>query len=200
MTARERARAAAFVPQSEQVVFPFSVLSLVLMGRYARLQGLGYETPADMEAARAAMRLTEVEALADRPVTELSGGELHRVTMARALAQETPLLLLDEPNAHLDVRHQLRLFSLLRRLQGDEGRTILMVVHDLNLAALFADRVAILGEGRLQALGTPAEVLTSGNLQRHFGVRAHVTEGPQPGRPHIMLLPGEPGADASAAG
>lgn len=185
--ARARAKLIAVVPQNEDMVFPFTVRSMVLLGRGPHLGYFGYETQADLTAAEHAMEQAGVAKFAARKVTDLSGGELHRVLIARALAQETPILLLDEPNAHLDLRHQVELFELLSRLHT-EGRTILCITHDLNLAAKYCKRLIMLDDGRTVADGAPHEVITEQRLERHFGVRTRVTM--EDGTPSIRLLRG----------
>lgn len=188
-SARERARHIAVVPQMEAVVFPWSVTAMVLLGRHPHTAGFGYESARDREAAHEAMALVGVAHLAARSVTDLSGGELHRVLIARALAQETPVLLLDEPNAHLDIRHQVDLFGLLSRLHRDQGRSILIITHDLNLASMYSDRIMLLDAGASVALGTPAEVLRPDILSRHFQVDVRVETDESTGRPHVIVKP-----------
>jgi len=170
---RQRARLMALVPQFEETVFAFPVRDMVLMGRAPHVRGWGFERAEDDEAAERAMRLAGVLDLAGRSVTDLSGGELHRVLIARALAQDTPILLLDEPNAHLDLRHQVALFELLRALHA-EGRSIVCVTHDLNLAARYCERLLLLADGGIAADGAPLDVLTPERIHEHFGVRADV--------------------------
>jgi iron complex transport system ATP-binding protein len=182
---RDRARLMAVVLQSEDMVFPFTVRAMVLLGRGPHLGYFGYETEADLAAAERAMEQAGVREFADRKVTDLSGGELHRVLIARALAQEAPILLLDEPNAHLDLQHQVQLFELLSRLHS-EGRTIVCITHDLNLAARYCERLLLLDDGRTVADGTPRQVLTEGSIAQHFGVHAQVTL--EAGVPSIRLL------------
>jgi iron complex transport system ATP-binding protein len=188
LPSRERARLVALVAQSEDMVFPNSVRAMVLLGRYPHLSGFGFEGPADYEAADRAIAFTGLTHLASRPVTKLSGGEQHRVTIARALAQETPVLLLDEPNAHLDLKHQTELFDLLLALNRDQGRTIVCVTHDLNLAAQYATRVGILSGGRIAAIGAPEDVLTRELIAAHFGVAAEVRRSDETGRVSIVSL------------
>ncbi len=182
---RERARQCAVVPQTEDMVFPFSVRAMVLLGRAPHVGFMGYETDDDLAAAQRAMENAGVLDFADRLVTDLSGGELHRVLIARALAQEAPILLLDEPNAHLDLHFQVELFELLSRLHAD-GRTILCITHDLNLAARYCERLLLLDDGRLVADGAPVEVLTPERIQRHFSVTVAVNI--EDSIPHIRLL------------
>jgi iron complex transport system ATP-binding protein len=129
---------------------------------------------------------TACESLANRPLGELSGGEQQRVLLARALAQETPVLLLDEPTAHLDLRHQARLLSLVRELAREHGLAVLMALHDLNLVALYADRVALLSEGRLFALGSPEQVLTPETLMAAYQVALNVVPHPEYGTPLVL--------------
>ncbi|HEX2211699.1 MAG TPA: ABC transporter ATP-binding protein [Longimicrobium sp.] len=153
------ARAVGVVPQGEDSVFPVSVRELVGMGRYPHLGAWRREGDADRRAVEEAMRRCDVWALAARPVPTLSGGERQRARVARALAQEAATLALDEPTAALDVAHEMAIFELLRDL-GHAGKTVLVVTHNLNLAARYADRLVLLHRGCVAAEGTPAEVLT----------------------------------------
>jgi iron complex transport system ATP-binding protein len=179
----------AMVPQVEPAILPTTVRAAVLMGRYPHLSGFGFEGEADRLAAGEAMRLCGIEDLASRPVTSLSGGEQHRVLIARALAQQTPVLLLDEPNAHLDLRYQKELFDLLARLNRQERKTVVCVTHDLNLAAAYAKRVAILAGGSIAADGSPREVLTRENIARHFNVDVSVVDLPGTDTPGVFVIP-----------
>ena len=150
----------AAVPQEMPTDFPLRVGELVLLGRlpYLPATGLGFESKADLAAAEAALHACGVAALAERPIHQLSGGELRRVFIARALCQGAPIVLLDEPTGGLDLRHQLGILDLLRR-RAREGLAVLVVLHDLNLAASVCDRVVVLKEGVLVAAGTPNDVL-----------------------------------------
>ena len=177
---RERARLVAAVLQDEPLEFPFTALEVVLMGRRARLGPFGFEAAADVEAAERAMRDTGVVELAARPMSELSGGERKRVLLARALAQETPVLILDEPAAALDVRHQLELFELLEARKR-AGAAVVVVVHDLNLAAQWCDRVALLRAGAPAVVGRVDEVLTPARLAAALGVEVAVGAHPTTG-------------------
>jgi iron complex transport system ATP-binding protein len=170
---RELACALAVVPQAATITFPFRVAEVVLMGRSPHLGALGFETRDDLARAAAAMARVGIEALADRSVLELSGGELQLVLLARALAQDPRVLLLDEPTAHLDLRHRVQVSALVRELVR-EGRSALVVSHDLSLAARSGDRVALLRQGELRALGTPREVLTPARLREVFDVDTEV--------------------------
>jgi iron complex transport system ATP-binding protein len=180
-TRAELARRIAFVPQDGAPQFPFSVFEIVLMGRSPHTRGVLFENAADRAIAERMMELTDISHLHDQAITRLSGGERQRAYIARALAQQPEILLLDEPNAHLDISHQGDLFRLLRKLNTESGITIVSVSHDLNLAAAASDRIAMLQEGTLAALGTPGEVLTREGIARVF--RADVLIDPHPLRP-----------------
>jgi iron complex transport system ATP-binding protein len=163
----ELARVLGVVPQREEIAFPLLVEETVLLGRYARLGPLAAPSRADRLAVQAALERCDVAGLARRPVDSLSGGEWQRVRLARALAQEPRALVLDEPTASLDVRHEMELLELVRRLV-DDGMAGLIITHQLNLAARFADRMLLLDRGRMAAEGTPVEVLTRETLARVF--------------------------------
>lgn len=190
----EMARAVGVVPQGEETVFPISVRELVGMGRYPHLGPWRREGDADRRAVEEAMRRCDVLGLAARPVATLSGGERQRARVARALAQEAPTLALDEPTAALDVAHEMAIFELLRDL-GHAGKTVLLVTHNLNLAARYADRLVLLDRGRVAAEGTPAEVLTRETVERVYGwpveIVRHPGPGPDAGAPQVVPLAGE---------
>lgn len=190
----ELAREIGVVPQGEETVFPMSVRELVAMGRYPHLGPWRREGEADRRAVSEAMRRADVEALAHRPVGTLSGGERQRARIARALAQEPGTLALDEPTAALDVAHEMAIFELLRDL-GRAGTTVLLVTHNLNLAARYADRLVVLDEGRVAAEGTPVEVLTVELVQRVYRWPArivpHPGPGPDAGAPQVVPLAAE---------
>ena len=161
------ARIVGVVPQREETVFPLRVSEMVMLGRYARLGPLAAAGAADRDAVTRALERCDATELADRRVDELSGGEWQRVRVARAIAQEPRVLILDEPTASLDVRHEMELFELVRELV-DDGLTGVVITHELNLAARFADRMLLLDQGRVVLAGTPAEVLDREVLGRVF--------------------------------
>ena len=165
--AREIARRVASVPQDETAPFAFTVRQIVTMGRLARSNGL-LDTPEDEAAATHAMRRADCEPLADRPIAETSGGERQRALVARALAQDAPLILMDEPSAHLDPAHGAWIARLVRELAG-EGRAVVVALHDLNLASAMADRTLLLAEGGVVADGPTDAVLASDTLDQAFG-------------------------------
>lgn len=171
MGRRQIARRVAWVPQEAERAFAFRVRDVVAMGRNPYLGRFAPEGEHDREQIDTAMVQTELLALADRPITELSGGEWRRVIIARALAQETRLLLLDEPTASLDLAHQLEVLALLGDLAA-QGRCVVASLHDLSHAARWCDRLVVLSEGSIAAVGRPVEVLTQDGLARWFGIRA----------------------------
>lgn len=168
MSVQEIARRIAVVPQEEAIPFRFSVREIVLMGRIAWSSGLA-DTPDDRRIAEEAMRFADCLQFADRPIDELSGGEKQRVLIARALAQETPILLLDEPTTHLDITHQIGISRLVRELSA-QGKTVIAAMHDLNMVGLMADRAILLGDGVVKLAGTTAEVLGSQELDQVYEV------------------------------
>ncbi len=172
---RELARRLAVVPQESHVAFPFSVLELVLMGRAPHLGSLGFERERDIEIARKAMAFTDVLPFEARRIDELSGGEKQRVVLARALAQQPEVLLLDEPTAFLDIRHQVDIHRLLGRLRDERGLTVILVSHDLNLAARYCSKLALFHEGSLFAFGRAYQVITQENIEATY--RADVLVG-----------------------
>jgi iron complex transport system ATP-binding protein len=184
---RGLARQVAVVPQDLAPAFTLSVEELVLMGRHPHAVGRFFEGPADVAAARRAMALTGVADLAGTPLEALSGGERQRAVLARALAQEPRLLLLDEPTSHLDLRHQREIVGLLRTLNRSQAMTIVLVSHDLNLAAELADRLLLLVGGRVARLGTPAEVLDEAALEAAYGCPVRVEKSPLSGRPVVSV-------------
>jgi iron complex transport system ATP-binding protein len=187
LTRWELARRVAVVPQDAPPAFPFTVEQLVLMGRYPHAPGRFFERPEDLAVAREAMAATGVLDLAPCALESLSGGERQRATLARALAQEPRLLILDEPTAHLDLRYQAEVAGLLRRLNRERGVTILLVSHDLNLAAELSDRLLLLAEGRPVRLGAPEEVLETALIEAVYGCRLWIESNPKTGRPRVQM-------------
>ncbi len=184
---RELGRRIGVVPQETAVTFPFSVTEMVLFGRTPHVGGFGFEGEADLVAARRAMERTDTAHLARRAVTELSGGERQRVILARALAQEPAILLLDEPAAFLDIRHEVEMYDLLRDLQRG-GMTVVSVLHDLNIAALYCDRLLLLHEGRVARAGTAADVITYQTLTEVYGTEVYVAMNDITGCVNVLPL------------
>lgn len=185
----ERARLVGVLPQIEEPAFPVTARGLVRMGRYPRLGRWRRPGPADVAAVTGAMERCGVIAQANRAFDTLSGGERQRVRLARALAQEPVALALDEPTAALDVAHEMELWELLAELVRDH-RAVLLTTHDLNLAARYADRLVLLGKGRVEASGSPREVLTAAAVERVYGwpveIVAHPGPGPDRGAPQVV--------------
>lgn len=193
-----RARRIAVVAQSGLLPDGFSAFEAVLMGRTPHLRLLQSEGPRDAAAVRSAMERAACWDLRDRPVQELSGGERQRVLIARALAQEPALLLLDEPTSHLDISHQVETFQLLVALCRGEGLAVVAVVHDLTLAAMFADRVALLSNGRIVADGSPEAVLREDLLSAAYGLPVRILRHPDSGHPIVVPDAATPAAYAGA--
>lgn len=179
---REVARRLSLLPQDASPPAGVTVRALVELGRQPHVARLGFLRRADREAVAWALAATGVEHLADRVVDTLSGGERQRAWLALALAQRTPLLLLDEPTTYLDVRHQLDVLELVRKLNRDHGLTVCWVLHDLNAAAAFSDRMVWLRDGRVVAQGPPEELMTPELVRRTFDVDAVVVDEPRTGR------------------
>lgn len=175
---RELAAKLALVPQDFTINFAFTVLEVVLMGRHPYLPRFGSVSAADLTKAEQAMASIGISDFRDRYVTELSGGEKQRVVVARALAQDTPVLMLDEATSNLDIGHTLEIMNVARQRVRQEGATIIAVIHNLNLAAAYCDELIFMQEGRIVAGGPTATVLTAETIQAVFGVEAQVTADP----------------------
>lgn len=182
------ARRLAFVGQENPVAFSFSVLELVLMGRAPYLGSFRFESPRDLALARAALDRFGLLGLAARPIQELSGGERKRVFLARALAQEPGIALLDEPTAHLDLRHAAEIFARFGELRAEHGMAMVATLHDLNAAALYADRVLLLKDGVAMGCGEPEQVLTEEKLREVYETNVYVGRNPASGA--LAILPG----------
>ena len=185
------ARTIAMVPQQLPLDFPFTVAESVLMGRAPYHGALGIEDQRDFTIAKQAMAFTEVEHLADRRLDQLSGGEQQRVFIARAICQEPRIMLLDEPTASLDLAHQVRIMDLMERLKAEKQVTVIMVSHDVNIAALYADQLLLLKDGKILRSGLPREVLTFQNLEEAYGCELLVDESPLGDSPRITPVPGK---------
>jgi len=186
------ARQVAYMPQDLSSDFAFTALDMVLMGRFPYRQPrkwslLGWEQRSDHLVVQQAMEQADVTHLADREMGTLSAGERQRVLLARALAQEPGVLLLDEPTAHLDLQHQLDLCRILKRMHVQHGMTVLLVSHDINLASQYCDRVLIMKEGCRMYLGSPLDVITQPNLKEVYGCQVLIDAHPETGLPRVSL-------------
>lgn len=194
LSARSIGRLVATVPQETHLAFDFDVADVVAMGRTPHRSRFATTTEADRTAVDSALERTETAQFADRSVDDLSGGERQRVVFARALAQETPVLLLDEPTASLDINHQIKTLSMARDLAA-EGKTVVAAIHDLELAARFCDRLALLADGELLEVAPPEAVLTAERLETAFGIRTAVGTNPVTGTATVTPLTDGPPRD-----
>lgn len=176
----------AYVPQSPEAAFGFRVRELVLMGRYAHGGVLGIPSANDLAVVEDAMERTDTAQLATRKLGELSGGEAQRVMIARAVAQEPSILLLDEPTSHLDMQHQMRIHVMMRQLSRDTGMAVVCVSHDVNLAARFADHVVLMRKGRVIADGPVADTIREDALRETYDINVHLIS--VPGLPVPMVI------------
>ena len=189
-TSKALARAVAFVPQRLPVDLPFTVGEAVLLGR-APYQGvLGIEREKDLEITKQALQFTGIDHLSDSNLSQLSGGEQQRVFIARAICQEPEIMLLDEPTASLDLAHQVKVMDLMEKLKLEKCITVIMVSHDVNLAAMYGDQVLLLKNGEVVCIGTPSEVLSFRKLEETYACKLLVDESPLGGFPRVTLVPG----------
>lgn len=188
---RAVARRVTVVAQEPELRFPVTVIDFVLGGRYAWSNAWGWENEHDLEIARQILNETELTSFADRLMNELSGGERQRAVLARALATEAQILLLDEPTANLDLAHQATMLRLVRSRCDDRNAAAVVVTHDVNLAAEFADRVMLLMDGRTFAIGSPSEVLTAKLLRQVFDLEVLVDAHPITGGPRVTPVYGK---------
>jgi iron complex transport system ATP-binding protein len=187
LSRREVARRVAVVPQDTHSTFDFTVLDIVLMGRYPHLRPFELEGPADLEIAREALAATGTAALEHRHFTTLSGGEKQRVVIASALAQMASVLLLDEATASLDLAYQFEIAALLKRLNAERGTTMIVSTHDLNFAAALCSRVVLLKDGRVLAKGQTEDVVTASHIRALYGIDADVQFHQRAG--HLTVVP-----------
>jgi len=188
MKQKEMAQVVAVVPQGTSITFPFTVREIVLMGRSPHLGLMQMEQKSDMRIADNAMALTDTLEFADRTIDELSGGERQRVIIARALAQEPKIMLLDEPTSYLDINHQIEIFDLIKRLNGEQDLTVVIVSHDLNMAAEYCDRLILLKNGEVYKDGSPKEVITEAYIREVYGANVLVSENTITGAPQITPI------------
>jgi len=185
---KEIAQKVAIVPQETAMIFPFYAEEIVLMGRFPHLGRYSFEDKKDYKIVHEAMEKTDTLAFADRRFSELSAGERQRVLIARALAQEPKVLLLDESTVFLDLKHQSQFLALLKQLNTEQQLTVIFVTHDINLAAQNADRIILLYSGEIYAIGKPAEVITAANIKEVYDVDAGIDSNPYDGSPRVTLL------------
>ncbi len=189
LSLKERARRVAVLTQNGDMRFPFSCREVVSMARYPYLKRWSMETARDREAVEKAMMLTDTAALSERLIGEVSGGERQRVLMAKSLAQETPALILDEATSAMDIHRKLQVFRVLDKLNREENLTVLAVMHDINLAALFCRRMIFLKEGIIEADSPTDEALTPEILEKVYKTQVLIGETGRPGKKQVMFLP-----------
>jgi iron complex transport system ATP-binding protein len=187
LRSRELAREIAYVPQLYQVPFDFTVEEIILMGRYVHQGKFAGITTSDRSIMEEIMDLTETALLKDKKIAHLSGGERQRVFIARALAQDTPILFLDEPSAHLDINYQVEIYRILKRLQEEKNKTILSAEHNINLAVPYSQKILFLKNGRIHSLGLPKDLITKQNIQEVFQTDVDVRKNLHSGLPEISL-------------
>jgi iron complex transport system ATP-binding protein len=183
----EVARSIAIVPQDTLIVFEFLVWDVVMMGRIPYLKRFRKTTEKDLEVVEKCLRLTNTMDLAHRFINELSAGERQRVIITKALVQEPQVLILDEPTAHLDISHQVEILDLIKHLSRTEGLTVISVLHDLNLASEYCDRLILMSDGKIHAQGTPEEVLNYKTIEEIYKTIVVVGQNPISKRPYVFL-------------
>jgi len=188
LSRREVAKQIAVVAQENETKFPVTVMDFVLAGRFATGSAFGWETEGDIAAARHALSQCDLAEFADRLMNELSGGERQRVVLARAIATDAKIFLLDEPTANLDLAHQALMFGLIRERCKNENCSAVVITHDLNLAAEFADKVVMLNDGRVFAFGSPTEVLNQQNIDEVYNVQVLLDQNPASGKVRVTTV------------
>ena len=191
------ARIIAVVSQESLIIFPFTVQEIVLMGRAPHLSKWRFEGETDFRIARQAMEMTDTLSLMNRSMNALSGGERQRVLIARALAQEPQIMLLDEPTAFLDIKHQIDFFDLVKTLNKEQALTVIAVTHDINLASLYCDRIILLRSGCIHCMGSPDEVIDESNIKEVYETNVTVDRNPVTGQPRVTLLSSHPSEGGS---
>ncbi|NLY10527.1 MAG: ABC transporter ATP-binding protein [Firmicutes bacterium] len=189
LTTKQVAQLVGVVPQRWESSFSFTAKELVAMGRYAHKQRFIRDKETDEQVINKAMKATRIEHLAERPIFQMSGGELQRVVIAQALAQTPQILILDEATSHLDISHQLEIFDLLKELNEQQELTIISIMHDLNFASQYCDQIIMMREGKIFSQGSPKETLTAANIKEVYGVDVNVVFTNDSERPLISVFP-----------
>ncbi|WP_430884187.1 ABC transporter ATP-binding protein [Fusibacter sp. JL216-2] len=188
MTQKDLAKVLGAVPQSNVIEYDFTAEEIVLMGRAPHIGRFQRESNRDYAIAEEAMKKTDTWQYKDRSVKELSGGERQRVIIARALAQQPDILILDEPVTHLDIRHQIALMELTRTLCKDKGITVVAILHDLNFAMTYCDHVILVHKGEIVESGKPDRILTEENIRGVYGIDVCIVDHPKTGAPYILTI------------
>ena len=185
----ELSKTVSYIPQESSFLFPYTVAEIVSMGRYPHLKGKFFEDSYDKKVVTDAMTWVGIDALRDRAITDISGGEKQRAIIARGLAQEPEILIMDEPTTSLDIGHQMEIFNLLSRLNVERKMTIITSLHDLNLGSQYCDKIMLINRGKITAIGTPHEVITEDNIRNVYGCNVIVDMNPASGTPRVSLIP-----------
>lgn len=188
INAKEMAKKVGSVPQDTSVDFDFSTLDIVLMGRTPYLKRFEVEGEKDLQLAREAMEMTDTWRFKDKSIKSLSGGERQRVIVARAIVQQTEILLLDEPISHLDIHHQVELLDTVHNLCRDRRITVGAVLHDLNMAAQYSDYLILLHGGKIVCIGTPEEVMTKEVIEKVYQMECCIIKNPVTNKPHVIPI------------
>lgn len=183
---KQLAKKMAMVPQSTEIEFDFSVEDIVLMGRTPHIARFSAEGEKDFKIAREAMEITNTLTLKDKKINELSGGERQRVIVARAICQDTDIILLDEPISHLDIHHQIEIMNEMKQLNENKNITIVAVLHDLNIAAAYSDHMILMDKGRVHSFGRPEEILNEKAIKEVYGLQVYITKNPKTNKTFIM--------------
>ena len=191
------AKIIAVVPQESLMIFPFTVQEIVLMGRAPHLGKWRFEGETDFRIAHQAMEMTDTLSLMNRSMNALSAGERQRVLIARALAQQPQIMLLDEPTAFLDIKHQIDFFDLIKALNENQTLTVIGVTHDINLASLYCDRIILLRDGHIHCMGSPEEVIAESHIREVYETNVTVDRNPVTGQPRVTLLSSHPSEGGS---
>lgn len=182
------AKEISYVPQSTDLEFEFSVMDMVLMGRSPYLKRLQSESGYDIDIAKNAMQITNTWHLREKNIGQISGGERQRAIIARALTQQSEIMLLDEPVSQLDMHHQIEILEILKRLTEEKKVTVILSLHDLNLAAQYCDKVILMDKGRIFKQGFPYEIMIVSNIQKVYGMKVYIMKNPLTGKPHLIPL------------
>ncbi|HZX47649.1 MAG TPA: ABC transporter ATP-binding protein [Nitrospirota bacterium] len=185
----ELSKIVSYIPQESSFLFPYTVAETVSMGRYPHLKGKFFEDSYDKKIVTEAMSWVGIDSLRDRAITDISGGEKQRAIIARGLAQEPDILIMDEPTTSLDIGHQMEIFNLLSSLNVERKMTIITSLHDLNLGSQYCDKIMLLNRGKITAIGTPREVITEDNIRNVYGCNVIVDKNPASGTPRVSLIP-----------
>jgi len=188
---KQIAKNISYVPQMFSLPFEFSVEEIVHMGRYTHQGHMGGPSAADKKTIEEVMELTEITAFMEKKIANLSGGERQRVFIARALAQNTPILFLDEPSSHLDINYQVEIYQILKRLQEEKEKTILCTEHNINLAIPYSQKIMFLKEGKIHSMGPPKKMITKQNIKEVFNAEVDIKDNLYSGLPEISLIPGK---------